>query len=106
MTGFWAFFTLLCLCMFFVFLVTIPIMIAKARGVTGGALTTVVILSWLGIFFGVTWVIALILSLVFDGNSYRDVDNLDRLEKLGRLYKEGAINKKEFETMKAKLMDY
>ena len=104
-SAFFAFLILLCICMFFVFLITIPIMIAKSRGITGGGMTTIVILSWLGIFFGVTWIIALILSIVWSGDNFTDYDTLDKLEKLSRLHKEGAISKKEFDAMKSKLLN-
>lgn len=86
----------------FVSFVMIPIMIANARGITGAEKTTIVILSWLGIFFGITWLAALILSLVWGGSSTGD--NLDKLEKLSKLYKSKVITKAEYEKMKAKLM--
>lgn len=99
-----AFFMLMFIMLFVVFLICIPIMIANARGLTGGEKTTVIILSWLGIFFGVTWIVALILSLVWRGDVLSDLDNLDKLEKLARLYKEKAITEKEYKAMKAKLL--
>ena len=40
-------------------------MIAEARGVSGGDLRTVSILSWLSLLVGFTWFIALILALVY-----------------------------------------
>lgn len=95
------FFALALLC---VAIICIPIMIANARGICGGEKVAIVILSWLGIFFGVTWVVALILSLVWRGDCVYGVDNLDRLEKLSRLYKEKVITKEEYETLKAKLL--
>lgn len=83
----------------------IPIMIANARGICGGERTAIIILSWLGIFFGVTWLVALILSLVWTGKCAYGLDNLDRLEKLSKLYKDKTITKAEFETMKSKLLN-
>lgn len=89
----------------FVALICVPIMIADARGITGGSKLMITILSWCGIFFGVTWFIALILSLVLTGdNLYYATDNLDKLEKLSKLYKEKVITKDEYEKMKAKLL--
>ena len=79
-------------------------MIAKLRGISGGKMFTIALLSWFGIFFGLTWVVALILSLLWGYDTTDDPDNLDKLEKLARLHKQGAITKKEFESMKAKLL--
>lgn len=85
-------------------IISIPIMIAGARGICGGEKATIVILSWLGIFFGVTWVVALILSLLWRGECIVGGSNLDKLEKLAKLYKDKAITKAEFESMKARLL--
>lgn len=49
-------------------IINIPINIAKNKGVTGGNLTAITILSWLGLFFGITWIIALILAYTADNN--------------------------------------
>lgn len=84
--------------------ICVPIMIAEARGISGASKLTIAILSWFGIFFGVTWFVALILSLVLSGNSLYDTDNIDKLEKLSKLYKNKVISKDEYEQMKAKLL--
>lgn len=117
-----------------VFVIRIPIIIAKTRGVNGGNLTVVAILSWLGIFFGLTWIIALILALVYQsqvniantvtGHSVylsrnneehitKHSDNietttilgLDKLEKLYLLKEKGAITEKEYQTEKNKILN-
>lgn len=84
--------------------ISIPIMIANARGICGGEKTTIIILSWLGIFFGVTWVVALVLSLIWNGACGIGYTNLDKLEKLSKLYKDKVISKSEYEAMKSKLL--
>ncbi len=93
------------LVMLLIGIISIPIMIANARGICGGERTAIIILSWMGLFFGVTWFVALILSLVWRGECAFGMDNLDRLEKLSRLYKDKVISKAEFEKMKSRLMD-
>ena len=84
-------------------IISIPIMIANSRGITGGEQVAIVVLSILGIFFGITWFVALILSLVWHGDCLAG-DNLDKLEKLSKLYKDKVITKTEYERMKSKLM--
>ena len=80
----------------------IPIMIADARGITGENRKTIVLLSWLGLILGITWIIALVFSLVWGEDT--SSDNLDKLDKLSRLYKSKAITKSEYEKMKKKLL--
>ena len=85
--------------------ICIPIMIAGSRGINDGRRVLIAVLSWLGIFFGVTWVVALVLSLAFPGENCACCgDNLDRLATLSKLYRDKAITKSEYETMKAKLL--
>lgn len=82
----------------------IPILIANARGICGGEKTTISILSWLGIFFGVTWIVALILSLLWRGECGIGETNLDKLEKLSRLYANKSITREEYNALKSKLL--
>lgn len=84
--------------------ISIPVLIAGARGICGGEKTTIIILSWLGIFFGITWVIALVLSLIWRGECSVGDSKLDRLERYAQLYKDKAITKAEFEAIKEKLL--
>lgn len=95
-----AFVFIFALIMLGVALICIPIMIANARGITGNEKLIITILSWLGILFGVTWVVALVLSLVWGSSK----DNLENLEKLSKLYKDKVITKEEFERQKAKYL--
>ncbi|MBD5400172.1 SHOCT domain-containing protein [bacterium] len=96
------------LCAFICALICIPVFIANARGICGGQKTAIMILSWLGIFFGVTWIVALILSLVWHGDGECTKcgcgSRLDELEKLAKLYKAKVITKSEYDKMKAKLL--
>lgn len=82
----------------------IPIWIANARGICGGEKTTITILSWVGIFLGVTWVVALVLSLVWRGECGMRESNLDKLEKLSRLYKNKSITREEYNEIKSRLL--
>lgn len=82
----------------------IPILIANARGICGGERATIIILSWLGIFFGITWFVALILSLIWQGKCAEPLNNLDYLEKVAKLYKEKVITKAQYEAFKEKLL--
>lgn len=80
-----------------------PVMIANERGVSGGDMTLIVIFSVLGIFFGFTWVCALVLAFCCGAESNRG-DNLNKLATAARLYKAKAISKSEYEKLKKKLL--
>ena len=82
----------------------IPIAIANARGICGGEKTTISILSCMGIFFGITWVVALVLSLVWRGECGMRESNLDKLEKLSRLYRNKSISREEYNEIKSRLL--
>ncbi len=98
-----AFFIMFFIAIVCVAFLAIPIMIANARGICGTEKTIIVVLSILGIFFGVTWFVALILSLVWRGDCLGG-DELDKLEKLSKLYKDKVITKSEYERMKSRLL--
>jgi len=93
-----------------ILIIRIPIVIAKNRGITGSDLTTIAILSWCGIFLGITWVIALVFSLLWGredqivGKRTGIDDNIDRLEKLHKLKQRGAISRQEFDAEKKKML--
>ncbi len=84
-------------------ILSIPILIANARGICGTDHTIIVVLSILGVLFGVTWFIALIFSVVWQGECMVDTD-LDKLEKAAKLYKNKLITKEEYEKIKSKLL--
>ncbi len=98
-----AFLIMFCITVLGVAFLSIPILIANARGICGAEHTTIVILSILGIFFGITWFVALILSVVWSGECFVDTD-LDKLEKAAKLYKDKVITKEEYEKIKSKLL--
>lgn len=90
----------------FVLVIRLPIVIAKSRGVSDDELTAISILSWLGLICGVTWIIALVLSLIYQPSKWIDKDslNLDKLEKLHSLMKKKVISKKEYEEERKKIL--
>ena len=89
-----------------IMILRIPIVIARGRGISGGTLTTIAVLAWLGIFAGITWIAALILSLLMVGNTetVEEIDPIDQLAKLHKLHKSGAITTAEFNREKRKLL--
>lgn len=98
------FFVFVLLFAFVVALVCLPMVIANARGITGGRRTAIIVLSLLGVFCGVTWFAALILSLLWTGGCATG-ECLDNLEKLSKLYKNKTISKSEYERIKSKLIN-
>ena len=96
-----------------IFVTRVPIMIAKSRGISESELTTIAILSWLGLLIGITWIIALVLSLVWKPNNwidkdkprqYNDLSDWESLPKLHTLKEQGVISQAEFEMEKIKIM--
>lgn len=101
-----------------IFLIRVPVMIAKTRGISGSELSTIDILSWVGVFFGITWLIALVLSLVYqpvkwvdkdeskapDTINKIDISDTDRLEKLYSLKEKGVLTEEEFNKQKKNIL--
>lgn len=95
-------------------IIQVPIMIAKNRGISGSELSTISILSWCSLIVGITWIIAIILSLVWKPNNWVEKktpsetimpkDNLETLEKLSALKDKGIITDAEFKKEKQKIM--
>ncbi len=89
----------------FILIVRIPIIIAKNRGVAGSDLTTIAVLSWLGILFGLTWIAALILALLYTPSTDPDkVVGIDELSKAYDLKEKGVISQSEFNRYKKKFL--
>lgn len=90
-----------------ILIVRIPIIIAKNRGVGGSDLTTITILSWLGILFGITWIAALILALLYTPStnlsSTQDI-GADELAKAYELKEKGVVSQSEFNHYKKKFL--
>ncbi|MDR2770162.1 MAG: hypothetical protein LBB08_01795 [Rickettsiales bacterium] len=61
--------TLFAIALLFVY---IPIFIARSRNIGGRDMTTITVLSWLGILFGITWIVALTLSFAWGSRSRTD----------------------------------
>lgn len=95
------------------FIATIPTTIAKNRGVENGELKTITILSWLGSFFFITWIIALVFACIYkptrwineNAHNVNENDAYQSLEKLGNLKEKGLISEDEFNREKNKLMN-
>ena len=93
------------------FLIQVPMMVAKSRGITGSELSTITILSWCGLFFGITWLIAIVLALVYQPNKWINkssevgTSDVDKLAKLHSLKKQGVISQKEFDKEKKKILE-
>ena len=95
------------------FIATIPTTIAKNRGVENGELKTITILSWLGSFFFITWIIALVFACIYkptrwineNAHNVNENDVYQSLEKLGNLKEKGFISEDEFNREKNKLMN-
>jgi hypothetical protein len=82
--------------------VNIPIMIARSRGINGSDLSTISILSWSSLLLGITWIVALVLAIVWQP---KNTSTVDLLHKLHDLFKKGAISKKEFDSEKKKILN-
>ena len=98
------------------FIISIPISIAKNRGIKDSELTTITILSWAGLLFGITWFIALALSLIYKPKKWIEenipvenkqiisTDNVEKLLKLNELKEKGIITQTEFDEQKKNLL--
>ncbi|GMO61067.1 MAG: hypothetical protein Ta2D_06880 [Rickettsiales bacterium] len=86
-------------------IIQIPIKIAEHRNLKDDDMKIIKILSWMGIILGFTWMIALILSLVYSSNLNINIkNNPDELKKMHDLLKEGVITQEEFDNYKKKMM--
>ncbi|HBC70137.1 MAG: SHOCT domain-containing protein [Duodenibacillus sp.] len=92
-----------------IFLLRIPIIIAKKRNMPSGDVTIIAILSWAGLFFGITWVGALVWSIL--GTSLEEAaapaasDALEAIRKLSELHDQGLITESEFAEKRRKLLE-
>ncbi len=105
---FWVFLVIGIIVSLIIFVIRLPIIIAKNRGITGEELSTITILSWVSLIVGITWIVALVLSLVYKPKKWIDKDDkldLNQLEKLYSLKKKGIISDEEYEKEKQKILD-
>lgn len=105
-----------------ILVIRIPIIIAKNRGISGSELTTIAVLSWVSLLLGLTWFIALVLSLVWQPKNWVDKQQeqegenrqnfntgdkltvFETLEKLNALKEKGIITDSEFQKEKGKIL--
>ena len=89
-----------------VLLIIWPVQVAKKRGLEPNLITAITLLSVLGmLFFGLGWLAAVIMAYTCPTKELKQAQSdLDKLAKLGQLYKQGIITKDEFEKEKIKLM--
>ncbi len=102
-------------CLFCYWMAQVPITIAKKRGICDSELYAIKVLSWCGIiFWGTTWIIAIILSLIWkpknwinkvSSNDKTLKNNFELLEKLSDLKDKGIITEREFHTEKKKIIN-
>lgn len=113
-------FSIAVLCIvFLIFLIQIPIYIARGRCLSKTDITTITILSWCGLIFGITWFVALVLSLVWQSgvaqvqecktcgkthNKLATGSAADQIEKLHKLKRRGIITQKEFDIEKKRIL--
>lgn len=100
-----------------ILIVRIPIIIAKRRGISGSDLGIISLLSWLGLLLGITWIVALVFSMLWQPKSAAigtgkmplagegQLSSVEALEKLGNLKDKGIITEDEFNREKAKLLN-
>lgn len=102
-----------------VWFLQVPIAIAINRDIEDPDLSTIKLLSWFGILGGITWIFALVLSLIYHPKNLIDktasvennstsnkttTDNFDLLIKLNELREKGIITQEEFEKQKEKFL--
>lgn len=85
-------------------LLCVPLIIANIRGIYGPWRITIMVLTFFGVLMGVTWLIALILSLGLRVDlAYDDLANLERLNQL---YKQKVISRAEFQELKSRMLNH
>jgi uncharacterized membrane protein len=107
--GFFEILILLVVIPLIIMLIRWPVRIAKQRNLPDGTISTIGVLSWLGIFMGITWVIALFVALMampetMETKNINPDEDIDKLAKLHKLKKSGAITATEFEKQKKKIL--
>ncbi|GMO57037.1 MAG: hypothetical protein Ta2D_02570 [Rickettsiales bacterium] len=86
-------------------IIQIPIKIGEHRSLKDDDMKIIKILSWMGIVLGFTWIVALILSLVYSSSLNINIkNNPDELKKMHDLLKAGAITQEEFDNYKNKML--
>lgn len=89
-----------------VLLIIWPIQVAKKRELEPNMITAITLISIIGtILFGIGWIVAVIMAYTLPTKELKEAQlNIDKLAKLGQLYKQGIITKEEFDRQKAQLL--
>ena len=92
-----------------IFIIRIPIIVAKKRGLKENDVHVIALLSWVSLFIGITWIVALIMSLVYqppkpDVNRQSNRNELDELSKLFEMKENGILTQEQFEKAKENLL--
>lgn len=94
----------------FILVVEIPYKIARSRRMSASDQSWIRILSWLGIFFGLTWILALLWALFGTGDVRvdpyvrRQRSQMDILLKLHALREKGVLSEEEYERKKQEIL--
>ena len=78
--------------------IRIPIIIAKRRGLTERTVTAIALLSWMSLLVGITWIVALIMSLIYHPQTYTDQSGL------GELKEKGILTPEQFDKAKKRVL--
>lgn len=97
-----------------------PINVAKKRKLEPHIINAIIVLCVVGLFIGITWLVALIMAYVctpademeekrrlqttFITGKDEEARNIDKLTQLAELHKQGLLSKEEFETKKKQLL--
>ena len=91
-----------------IFFLRIPIIIAIRRGLKKSDINVIALLSWISLLIGITWIVALVMSLVCQPQhsikKQSSPDDLDELSKLFELMEKGLLSQEEFERAKHRLL--
>lgn len=88
-----------------IWLIRLPIIIAEKRKLSENDIKIITLLAWVSLLVGVTWIIALIMALVYQPrHSIPAALSVDELEKMYELKEKGILTQEEYEKVKLKLI--
>lgn len=92
-----------------IFIIRIPIIIARKRGLKERDIDIISFLSWISLLVGITWLIALILSVIYqpEESSPSKISlptNLDNIATLFALKEKEILTREEFDRAKSKIL--
>ncbi len=92
-----------------IFVLRIPIIIAKNRELSTGDVRMIALLSWAGLFFGITWLAALVWAIfgtrIGQMTAPRPADSLEALQKLAQLRDQGLLTEAEYAQKRQSILD-